>query len=109
MKEVLLAVSGVRGTHDLHIWALTLSHPVVSVHVAVGECPALARTAPGAGGCGADRGSLPPPDTSANPETVLREATSQLQSKFGFVSCTVQVERYQEEALGCPHCQDPRA
>lgn len=62
-----------------------------------------------AGGYGADRGSLPPPDTSANPETVLREATSQLQSKFGFVSCTVQVERYQEEALGCPHCQDPRA
>ncbi|XP_068535275.1 probable proton-coupled zinc antiporter SLC30A3 isoform X2 [Anas acuta] len=83
VKEVLLAVSGVRGTHDLHIWALTLSHPVVSVHVAV--------------------------DASANPETVLREATSQLQSKFGFVSCTVQVERYQEEALGCPHCQDPRA
>uniref|UniRef100_U3IG77 Probable proton-coupled zinc antiporter SLC30A3 n=1 Tax=Anas platyrhynchos platyrhynchos TaxID=8840 RepID=U3IG77_ANAPP len=82
VKEVLLAVSGVRGTHDLHIWALTLSHPVVSVHVAVGD---------------------------ANPETVLREATSQLQSKFGFVSCTVQVERYQEEALGCPHCQDPRA
>ncbi|KAM9195889.1 putative proton-coupled zinc antiporter SLC30A3 [Mergus octosetaceus] len=83
VKEVLLAVSGVRGTHDLHIWALTLSHPVVSVHVAV--------------------------DASANPETVLWEATSQLQSKFGFVSCTVQVERYQEEALGCPHCQDPQA
>uniref|UniRef100_A0A8B9IMS6 Probable proton-coupled zinc antiporter SLC30A3 n=1 Tax=Anser cygnoides TaxID=8845 RepID=A0A8B9IMS6_ANSCY len=81
VKEALLAVSGVRGTHDLHVWALTLSHPVVSVHVAV--------------------------DASANPETVLREATSQLQSKFGFVSCTVQVERYQEEVLGCPHCQDP--
>uniref|UniRef100_A0A8B9EAQ6 Probable proton-coupled zinc antiporter SLC30A3 n=1 Tax=Anser cygnoides TaxID=8845 RepID=A0A8B9EAQ6_ANSCY len=49
VKEALLAVSGVRGTHDLHVWALTLSHPVVSVHVAVGECPAPAHTAPRAG------------------------------------------------------------
>lgn len=37
VKEVLLETSGVRGVHDLHLWALTLSHPVVSVHVAVGE------------------------------------------------------------------------
>ncbi|NXH66910.1 ZNT3 protein, partial [Hydrobates tethys] len=71
VKEVLLGVSGVKGTHDLHLWALTLSHHAVSVHVAV--------------------------DASADPETVLREATTQLRSKFGFASCTVQVERYQEE------------
>lgn len=38
VQEVLLGVSGVKGTHDLHLWALTLSHPAVSVHVAVGEC-----------------------------------------------------------------------
>ncbi|XP_058275933.1 probable proton-coupled zinc antiporter SLC30A3 isoform X3 [Hirundo rustica] len=36
VKEVLLGASGVRGVHDLHLWALTLSHPAVSVHVAVG-------------------------------------------------------------------------
>ncbi|NXT87965.1 ZNT3 protein, partial [Anhinga rufa] len=71
VKEVLLGVSGVKGTHDLHLWALTLSHHAVSVHVAV--------------------------DASTDPETVLQEATTQLQSKFGFASCTVQVERYQEE------------
>ncbi|NXL01424.1 ZNT3 protein, partial [Mesembrinibis cayennensis] len=71
VKEVLLGVSGVKGTHDLHLWALTPSHHAVSVHVAV--------------------------DASADPETVLREATTQLQSKFGFASCTVQVERYREE------------
>ncbi|XP_064304534.1 probable proton-coupled zinc antiporter SLC30A3 [Phalacrocorax carbo] len=83
VKEVLLGVSGVKGTHDLHIWALTLSHHAVSVHVAV--------------------------DASTDPETVLQEATTQLQSKFGFASCTVQVERYQEEMAACHHCQDPRA
>ncbi|NXK19632.1 ZNT3 protein, partial [Arenaria interpres] len=36
VKEALLGVSGVKGTHDLHLWALTLSHHAVSVHVAVG-------------------------------------------------------------------------
>ncbi|NXK01220.1 ZNT3 protein, partial [Corythaixoides concolor] len=71
VKEMLLGVPGVKGTHDLHLWALTLSHHAVSVHVAV--------------------------DTSADPETVLRETTSRLQNAFGFASCTVQVERYREE------------
>ncbi|NXG92130.1 ZNT3 protein, partial [Stercorarius parasiticus] len=72
VKEVLLGVSGVKGAHDLHLWALTLSHHAVSVHVAV--------------------------DASADPETVLREATIQLRRRFGFAWCTVQVERYREEA-----------
>ncbi|NXH62334.1 ZNT3 protein, partial [Rhabdornis inornatus] len=71
VKEVLLGTSGVRGVHDLHLWALTLSHPAVSVHVAV--------------------------DASADTETVLQEVTAQLQSRFGFALCTVQVERHQEE------------
>uniref|UniRef100_A0A8B9F6J4 Probable proton-coupled zinc antiporter SLC30A3 n=1 Tax=Amazona collaria TaxID=241587 RepID=A0A8B9F6J4_9PSIT len=83
VKEMLLAVNGVKGVHDLHLWALTLSHHAMSVHVAV--------------------------DTSADPEVVLHEATTQLQSRFGFASCTVQVERYQEEMVGCQHCRDPCA
>ncbi|KAL2308096.1 hypothetical protein Nmel_001095, partial [Mimus melanotis] len=81
VKEVLLGTRGVRGVHDLHLWALTLSHPAVSVHVAV--------------------------DASADAETVLQEVTARLQSRFGFALCTVQVERHQEETAGCPHCQDP--
>uniref|UniRef100_A0A8C6IT35 Probable proton-coupled zinc antiporter SLC30A3 n=1 Tax=Melopsittacus undulatus TaxID=13146 RepID=A0A8C6IT35_MELUD len=74
VKEMLLAVNGVKGVHDLHLWALTLSH-----------------------------------HTIADPEMVLHEATTQLQSRFGFASCTVQVERYQEEMMGCQHCKDPCA
>uniref|UniRef100_A0A8C4U367 Probable proton-coupled zinc antiporter SLC30A3 n=1 Tax=Falco tinnunculus TaxID=100819 RepID=A0A8C4U367_FALTI len=80
VKEALLRVSGVKGVHDLHLWALTLSHHAVSVHVAAGN---------------------------ADPEMVLQEATTQLQSRFGFASCTVQVERYREEMAACQHCQDP--
>ncbi|XP_031959971.1 zinc transporter 3 isoform X2 [Corvus moneduloides] len=83
VKEVLLGASGVRGVHDLHLWALTPSHPAVSVHVAV--------------------------DASADTEMVLQEVTARLQSRFGFAFCTVQVERSQEETAGCPHCQDPHA
>ncbi|NWR54921.1 ZNT3 protein, partial [Bucorvus abyssinicus] len=71
VQEVLLGVSGVKGTHDLHLWALTLSHPAVSVHVAV--------------------------EASADPEMVLQDVVTRLQSRFGFASCTVQVERYREE------------
>ncbi|OWK51196.1 Zinc transporter 3 [Lonchura striata] len=82
VKEVLLGASGVRGVHDLHLWALTLSHPAVSVHVAV--------------------------DAGTDAETVLQEVTALLQSRFGFALCTVQVEQHQEESAGCPHCQDPR-
>ncbi|XP_044865062.1 zinc transporter 3 [Mauremys mutica] len=82
VKDVLLAVKDVKDAHNLHLWALTLSHHVVSVHVAVGA--------------GADM------------EDVLQEATAQLQSTFGFVSCTVQVERYLEDMAACRQCQDPR-
>ncbi|NXO05595.1 ZNT3 protein, partial [Rhinopomastus cyanomelas] len=71
VQEVLLGVSGVKGTHDLHIWTLTMGHHVMSAHVAI--------------------------ETSADPEMVLRDVVAQLQRRFGFASCTVQVERYQEE------------
>ncbi|NXI36716.1 ZNT3 protein, partial [Galbula dea] len=71
VKETLLGVSGVKGTHNLHLWTLTLSHNAVAVHVAV--------------------------EPTADPETVLQDAVTQLQSKFGFASCTVQVELYQED------------
>ncbi|NXL53997.1 ZNT3 protein, partial [Podilymbus podiceps] len=98
VKEALLEVSGVKGVHDLHLWALTLSHHAMSVHVAVGKCPSRAGPAPAAAArarlsCAA----LPSPEASADPEMVLREATTQLRSKFGFASCTVQAERYREE------------
>ncbi|NXY00314.1 ZNT2 protein, partial [Centropus bengalensis] len=35
VRTALLGVSGVRGTHELHVWALTLGQPVVSAHVAI--------------------------------------------------------------------------
>ncbi|NXX04119.1 ZNT3 protein, partial [Larus smithsonianus] len=101
VKEVLLGVSGVKGTHDLHLWALTLSHHAMSVHVAVGECPGWQLLQEWGGRMdtpGLSHAALPSPDASADAETVLREATIQLRRRFGFAWCTVQVERYREEA-----------
>ncbi|XP_010000075.1 PREDICTED: zinc transporter 3 [Chaetura pelagica] len=83
VKELLLGVHGVKGTHDLHLWALTLSHPAVSVHVAI--------------------------EASADPEMVLQETTTRLRNKFSFASCTVQLEKDREEMAACRHCQDPCA
>ncbi|NXX76017.1 ZNT3 protein, partial [Urocolius indicus] len=71
VKEILLGVRGVKGAHDLHLWALTPSHPAVSVHLAV--------------------------EAGADPETVLQNATGELRGRLGFAWCTVQVERYREE------------
>lgn len=51
---------------------------------------------------------VPPDSTVVNMEAVLQEATALLQSKFGFVSCTIQVERYLDDMTICPQCQDPR-
>ncbi|NXL13195.1 ZNT3 protein, partial [Setophaga kirtlandii] len=72
VKEALLGARGVRGVHDLHLWALTPNQAAVAVHVAV--------------------------DAGADTETVLQEVTARLQSRFGFASCTVQVEQHHEES-----------
>ncbi|XP_070802785.1 probable proton-coupled zinc antiporter SLC30A3 [Pituophis catenifer annectens] len=82
VKETLLSVKGVKQVHNLHLWALTLSHHVVAVHLAV--------------------------ESDADMEVVLQEATALLQSKFGFFSCTIQVEHYLDDMVTCHQCQDPQ-
>ncbi|XP_076415679.1 putative proton-coupled zinc antiporter SLC30A3 isoform X2 [Peromyscus maniculatus bairdii] len=41
VRDTLLSVPGVRATHDLHLWALTLTYHVVSAHLAIGTEPPL--------------------------------------------------------------------
>lgn len=48
-----------------------------------------------------------PTDSTADPEAVLAEATSQLHSRFGFSSCALQVEQYQPEMAQCLRCREP--
>ncbi|XP_025782959.1 zinc transporter 3 [Puma concolor] len=81
VRDTLLSVPGVRATHELHLWSLTLTYHVASAHLAI--------------------------DSTADPEAVLAEATSQLHSRFGFSSCTLQVEQYQPEMAQCLRCREP--
>ncbi|NP_001038485.1 zinc transporter 2 [Danio rerio] len=77
VKEVLLSLKAVKAMHSLHLWALTLSQSLLSVHIAI------------------------------DPQSVLKEATELLQTKFGFYSTTIQVEPYSEDMIHCTQCQDP--
>uniref|UniRef100_A0A8C4P748 Solute carrier family 30 member 2 n=1 Tax=Dromaius novaehollandiae TaxID=8790 RepID=A0A8C4P748_DRONO len=78
VRETLLAVGGVRALHSLHIWALTASRPLLSVHVAIRDA-----------------------------REVLEEAGRRLRGAFGFHATTIQVERYCEDMRDCRECQSP--
>ncbi|KAL0969809.1 hypothetical protein UPYG_G00232570 [Umbra pygmaea] len=81
VRKKLLSLRGVQATHNLRIWALTMSQSQLSVHVAT--------------------------EKDASPQLVLMEATKMLRSEFGFSSLTIQVEQYSEDMVCCLQCQDP--
>ncbi|XP_069828656.1 proton-coupled zinc antiporter SLC30A2 isoform X1 [Dendropsophus ebraccatus] len=81
VKDTLLSINGVKALHSLHIWALTVSQPVLSVHIAINE--------------------------DADSQMVLKEASARLQSKFHFHTTTIQIENYSEDMRDCQECQDP--
>uniref|UniRef100_A0A8C5E3G1 Probable proton-coupled zinc antiporter SLC30A3 n=2 Tax=Gouania willdenowi TaxID=441366 RepID=A0A8C5E3G1_GOUWI len=81
VKEVLLSIKAVKTVHCLHLWALTLTHTLVSVHVTV--------------------------EDADDAHTVLTDATDLLYNKFGFHSVTVQVEPYADDMVQCGLCRDP--
>ena len=37
VRNLLLSTEGVEALHSLHIWALTMAQPILSVHIAIGE------------------------------------------------------------------------
>ncbi|XP_062996646.1 proton-coupled zinc antiporter SLC30A2 [Elgaria multicarinata webbii] len=81
VKTILLSINGVKDLHSLHIWALTVSHPVLSVHIAINE--------------------------DADAQAVLKEASSRLQRAFKFHTTTIQIENYSEDMKDCHACQSP--
>ncbi|MBN3301933.1 ZNT2 protein, partial [Amia calva] len=82
VKDTLLSIPGVRALHSLHIWALTINQPVLSVHIAIKE--------------------------GAEGQQVLKEANRVLQDTFDFHTTTIQIENYSEDMQDCHHCQDPQ-
>ncbi|XP_063080230.1 proton-coupled zinc antiporter SLC30A2-like [Engraulis encrasicolus] len=81
VKDALLTVSSVQAVHDLHIWALTPSHRLLSVHLAIEDV--------------------------ANAQQVLMESTEMLQSKHGFRRVTIQIELHSTAMAFCSQCLEP--
>ncbi|KAM3829356.1 proton-coupled zinc antiporter SLC30A2 isoform 1-T7 [Vipera latastei] len=81
VKTILLSISEVKAIHSLHIWALTVSQPVLSVHIAINK--------------------------DADAQTVLKEASCRLQKAFDFHTTTIQIENYSEDMKDCQKCQSP--
>ncbi|XP_036302080.1 zinc transporter 2 [Pipistrellus kuhlii] len=81
VRDLLLSVEGVEALHSLHIWALTVTQPVLSVHVAIAQ--------------------------NTDAQAVLKAASARLQGKFNFHTMTIQIEDYSEAMRDCQACQGP--
>uniref|UniRef100_F7IJH8 Solute carrier family 30 member 2 n=1 Tax=Callithrix jacchus TaxID=9483 RepID=F7IJH8_CALJA len=81
VRDLLLSVEGVEALHSLHIWALTVAQPVLSVHIAIAQ--------------------------NTDAQAVLKTASSCLQGKFHFHTVTIQIEDYSEDMKDCQACQGP--
>ncbi|XP_072357132.1 proton-coupled zinc antiporter SLC30A2-like [Scyliorhinus torazame] len=82
VKETLLLIDGVKAMHSLHMWALTINQPVLSVHIAIND--------------------------DVNAQAILASANQRLQSQFDFHSITIQIENYSADMVNCRECQEPR-
>ncbi|XP_006862334.1 PREDICTED: zinc transporter 2 isoform X2 [Chrysochloris asiatica] len=81
VRDLLLSVEGVEALHSLHIWALTVTQPVLSVHIAIAQ--------------------------NSDAQAVLKAASARLQGKFHFHTMTIQIEDYSEDMKDCQECQGP--
>uniref|UniRef100_A0A8C3WB53 Solute carrier family 30 member 2 n=1 Tax=Catagonus wagneri TaxID=51154 RepID=A0A8C3WB53_9CETA len=81
VRDLLLSVEGVEALHNLHIWALTVTQPVLSVHIAIAQ--------------------------NTDAQAVLKAASACLQGKFHFHTVTIQIEDYSEDMKDCQSCQGP--
>ncbi|KAI4574502.1 hypothetical protein MJT46_003781 [Ovis ammon polii x Ovis aries] len=81
VRNLLLSVEGVEALHSLHIWALTVAQPILSVHIAIAE--------------------------NADAQAVLKAASDHLQGMFHFHTTTIQIEDYSEDMKDCQSCRGP--
>ncbi|XP_036112437.1 zinc transporter 2 isoform X1 [Molossus molossus] len=81
VQDLLLSVEGVEALHSLHIWALTVAQPVLSVHIAIAQ--------------------------NTDAQAVLKAVSTRLQGKFHFHTMTIQIEDYSEDMKDCQACQGP--
>ncbi|CAF1310159.1 unnamed protein product [Adineta ricciae] len=78
----LCAIPGVRNTHSLHVWSLSLNKTALSVHIAT--------------------------DNSEDAMTILNEAQTLLRREHSINRTTIQVELYNKAIINsCDNCRGP--
>ncbi|CAG9856251.1 unnamed protein product [Phyllotreta striolata] len=81
LKLDIQKIAGVKHIHSLHAWALSPGKNVVTVHLAV--------------------------DQYCDRDLLLRKTTSTIQSQISVISCTIQIEAYNQELISlCNECQN---
>jgi len=82
LKADLESVAGVKTAHSLHVWCLTLDKYALAVHLGV---------------------------RSSRKQTVLNQASSMLQQKYGIHHTTIQVEDFEADLMdSCSRCIGPQ-
>uniref|UniRef100_A0A1L8DEE3 Putative zn2+ transporter msc2 cation diffusion facilitator superfamily n=1 Tax=Nyssomyia neivai TaxID=330878 RepID=A0A1L8DEE3_9DIPT len=81
VKATFLEIEGVMKVHNLRIWALSINKNALAAHLAIRP--------------------------NANPDSVLRIATTTVHSKYNFFETTIQIEEFTPEMENCRQCDDP--
>lgn len=81
LKMQFAKISSVKHVHEVHVWSLAPGKEAVTVHLAV--------------------------DQDCDRDLVLKQATCIIQNELNAVSCTIQIEKYNQELIQlCSDCQN---
>lgn len=82
IKNDLQNLDGVKMTHSLHIWSLTIDRNALAVHLAV--------------------------DPDIDPHKILREAQNLVRKNYNIYTTTIQIEKFNPNTmLACKTCRGP--
>ena len=80
VRNILLAVPGIRQVHNLRVWSLTTDKAALAAHLVI--------------------------EAGQNEEVVLQQATTAIRREYGLYEMTLQVEQFQPDMESCGQCRD---
>ena len=80
VRNILLAVPGIRQVHNLRIWSLTTDKAAMAAHLVI--------------------------ESGQNEEAVLQQATTAIRREYSLYEMTLQVEQFQSNMESCGQCRD---
>ena len=80
VRNILLAVPGIRQVHNLRVWSLTTDKAALAAHLVI--------------------------EAGQNEEVVLQQATTAIRREYGLYEMTLQVEQFQQDMESCGQCRD---